>query len=290
MSRGRPAVIAAACELARLDQVRIVFPYRGAYRQLHREVDVGNVRGNQLILTRLDVTLVRQWLDRQGIDPDVGVPEGLGRTGLAAHQIDEKLGAEPTAEHHRLLGLAPAGARPPVIDGVFFESKLPGYRTMSCDESCAVEADWILMIENYETFVLLANAPDRLGRDGAGLIVFRSSPHLPYGMRWAVVIAAHNEIPLWHAPDVDPAGLSWTVGLGLAGVWVPTIESLDRLPANRALFDQQWRYVEQLEARVRERFPALLPWVEDVCARQAGFTQESAFAAGVPFTWVANIR
>lgn len=291
MSQARADLLAAACELALLEgAARAVRPYRGAVRRLVEAAGVGTVQGKQVTFTAEERRVIDVWLRNQGIDSAVGAaPAGLGRTETAAFQHDEKAGSAPTGRYHQLVGIAAAGDADPCIAGVPLGRRLSGYQVIKADRSHDVRADWILAIENYETFVLLCEDPTPIARPGAGLLVFRSAPHLPAGLKWALAAAAHSNVPLWLAPDVDPSGLSAALGAGITGgAWLPALDSLDDFDVRHRLFDGQAAAAATLIERCRTQFPALLPWVEFVTARRTGISQEAAFAAGTSFTWVAR--
>lgn len=293
MSKRRQEEVDAACELARLSAqaTRALRPNKGAYRRLHQKHQLGRVVAKDwLAFDVLARQALAQWLERSGIDPSRGIPtEPVSRTELAGAQLDEKTGAGAIAAHHRLLALAPAGTALSTINARALTLPRGGSLTLPRAAIEAVEADWLLTVENYETFLALSAHPGRLNRDGRGLIVLRTSPAFPAGMGWARELAAEHGIEHWHAPDVDPQGLSHCFEQSLAGAWLPTIDSLDaEWPRNHALFDRQQGAVEKLPARCAGAFPGLLPWVSWVRQEQAGVSQERAFAQGLRFAWVPN--
>ena len=288
MSLARTDLVAAACELALIEgAVRAVRPYRGAVRRLVKAAGVGTVEGKQVIFTPDERRVIDRWLRNQGIDPVVGVSHGLGRTETAAFQHDEKAGSAPTASYHQLLGIAAAGDAHPVVGGVPIERGLRGYQVIKAGLTHEVEADWILAIENFETFVLLCEDATRISRPGAGLLVFRTSPHLPAGLQWATAAAAASNVPLWLAPDVDPSGLAAALGTGITGgAWVPALDALEHFDVRHRLYDRQAADAANLIERCEVAFPALKPWAEFVISHRTGISQEAAFATDVPFVWV----
>lgn len=295
MNERRRAMIEAACDIARRDDAapRVIKPYRGIYRRLHRETETGKVVGGQSIaFATPDRQILRHWLRSKGIDPDIGIPSGArGRSDLAGFQTDEKAGAEAIAAHRVLLALAPAGDGPAGINSRAFTVPSGGFLVLPQAVISRVECDWILTVENFETFLALCAKPNRLGRAGRGVLVMRTSPSFPAGMRWVRKLARTEGISHWHAPDLDPQGLSHCLESPIAGAWLPRLEAITlNVRRSTDLYDHQQFIVQGLKERAAERFPALARWIDWVCEAQSGVTQEAAFAADIPFEWVVNAR
>ncbi len=295
MTEKRREMIEAACEIARVDDAapRVIKPYRGIYRRLHREAETGEVVGGRSIaFATVDRQILRYWLRGEGIDPEVGIPSwARGRSDLAGFQTDEKAGAEAITAHRALLALAPAGDAPADINTSSLVVPSGGFLVLSQAAISSIQCDWILTVENFETFLALCAEPDRLGRAGRGVLVLRTSPCFPAGMRWVRKVARVEGIFHWHAPDLDPQGLSHCMECPIAGAWLPRLEAITKdVRRNTDLYDHQQSIVPGLKERAANRFQALARWIDWVCEEQCGVTQEAAFAGGIPFEWVANAR
>lgn len=267
---------------------QVVRPCTGAYRKLHRQLNVGRVSGRSVIFSPQDRQIITSWLRAEGVDPGRELPpeHALSRTEVAAHQINEKKGAGAISQTRQLMSIAAAGDEAPIIAGRALESLWSGYVTLQANTGIKVEADWLLSVENLETFIDLCAEPHLLSRRGRGLLVFRGAPTAPHGMRWANAVSSHQGITHWHAPDLDPQGLSNCLSQSVHGVWLPRLDAVSDLEMDHALYDRQIAVIGKLRERAQAAFPGLLPWVDLVIECQGGLTQERAFAHQLVFQLV----
>ncbi|MCP1674437.1 hypothetical protein J2T57_001539 [Natronocella acetinitrilica] len=281
--------VEAACALARTSEPALdsLVAARGGNLSLHRRLAVGRREGRLLRFTQRDREIVRRDLERAGIDPACGLPESAtSRTALAAHQRSEKRGARGIAADRALLALAPLPGSPPQIGGKTL-CLPPGSHLVASAGTLSIDAlDWLLTVENYETFLDFAStAPGGEMPPGQGVLVLRGSPAFPGGWRYARHLAESRGVAHWHAPDADPAGLLTAAQAGIAGVLLPAVDALATHPlTSPALFHDQAREFGALINR-RDTFPGLAPWIDWMAAAEAAVTQESARAAALPLVW-----
>lgn len=89
----------------------------------------------------------------------------------------------------------------------------------------------------------------------------------------------------WHAPDIDPQGLSICLESPIEGVWAPSVTDLEGIQGDPWAFERQSALLPGLTSRITTSAPALAGWYHLIRETRSGFTQERAWANGLPFRW-----
>lgn len=282
----------AACALLRDTPAHTpaIRSYKGDIRTLAKKAEVGQpMPGGLIQFDVTDLAIIRQWVEKQGIDPLRGpAPAGArSRIDTAAWQTDEKTGASPLAKQYRLVAIASAGTDPVRLDGRQLGNPGGGFQVIRGDQSTTLDADWVMTVENLEAFLYLITNPGRLGpwQAGRGLLVLRSAPAFPGGVAWVRDMQQTVHFDYRHAPDMDLAGIGHCLELQPARVWLPQVETLTAAP-NHKLFDNQSRYLPELRPRAKDRAPGLMPYIDWIDHRCGGVTQEQMLAHNIPMTMV----
>lgn len=278
--RQRRQFIEAACELVvEVDRgVRTLRARKGGYRRIHQDLGGGTtVERGMIAFDARDCRIIHHWLTDRGIDPERGrADEARSRTDLAVYQVDEKTGSAPVAAEAGLMALAPAGPVSASINGIELATPAGSFVVTRAGRIGLVSADWMLTVENFDTFLRVLAEPGRLGvLNGGGLVILRTAPTYPAGMTLARQARERWGLAHRYAPDVDHQGISHALESELDGVWIPSIDALNASEAvNADLFERQHRVADRLAERARSVAPALVPWVEFVEDRRGGITQE----------------
>jgi hypothetical protein len=291
------AMIQAALTLVR-EHIPLVpqhFAYREGMRSVHSRIGVGRVERNTVSFDDRDVSIIDGWLTDVGIDPDVWHvrnDDEQTRIEVAAMQADEKIGATPISYSHSLAAVCAAGAGTATFDGIPVARGHAGFQVIRRGRLPVVEADWVMLVENYESFLSLCLDDSALSDShaGRGLLVLRSSPQFPAGLRVAGALTENTRATLRHAPDMDLAGLSHVLDSRATWAWLPDLTVLTgtRITPNSKLYTDQLGGQERLGERLQGLFPALLPWFDWIHDARGGITQERLIAHDVPMVMVSQ--
>ncbi|MBS63157.1 hypothetical protein [Salinisphaera sp.] len=267
-------------------------PYSGGTRALVSNAKVGSIAGRAVTFDDTDIRIIRRWLDGQTHDASgaIEMVPGGTRTQTARHLVREKIGASPVARSSGLVAVAAAGDGTARLNGEGVSRGGGRFHVLRNEVPCELDADWLLLVENYEPFLALTLDDAELGgaRSGRGLLVLRSAPAFPYGQVWATRMRPEFQVKLRHAPDFDPAGLSDLISMQADHAWLPDLAALGRseITPSRDLMLRQMRQFHGLHARAQSTCPALLEYIDWLGQAGGGVSQESLMAARVTMRMV----
>lgn len=261
----------------------VLKPSRGS-RELAR-IGFGQLRGNRVVLHPEAQDMVQKWLrNAHGIDwktsPDAW--RDSSRTEAAQLSNDEKLGSRSVAVD--FIQVKPVGNGPVTINGIPVALPPEAHIELPATAVESLDAQWLLVTENLETFHRLHQVDLKGLPNSPGLGVFRSQPARPRGLQWATEWANARGVPLAFFCDLDPAGLLMARH-GDAAL-LPDVKAMDTLKGLPRLFFNQDGAMKALRALVGEN-SVLYPWRQLLETRRTGFTQEAMVAAGITFEWVS---
>lgn len=194
-------------------------PYSKTAQRLVDSLGFGRVVGKHWLVTDADRDRIRAYLQRvENIDATTPPDAWLGRNRIEATQLgrNEKLAGRRPREG-RIALRAPAGLKQGV-SSVHLPAK--AFLDIPVDAAVDFRHDVIVLAENFEAFIHFEDARIDLSFSQP-LVAFRGDG---INMADAVLEFLRNsQAPVIAWPDLDPAGLLFSVGLPkLIGILAPT--------------------------------------------------------------------
>lgn len=255
----------------------------GAAREI-AAAGFGDLRANWLILRPSAQELIRQWLlNAHGIDWKTSPEAWRNSTRTKASTLanDEKLGARPVAAE--FIQIKPIGERQVTLNGVPLSLPPESHVELPASAVDSLDAEWLLVTENLETFHCLHQLVLQGLPDAPVLAVFRSQPSRPKGLQWAASWSERHGVPIAFFCDLDPAGL--VMAQKGAAAMLPDLDALSSRKGLHRLFNDQQRELVSLRRTIDQESP-LNPWLSFLEERRSGYTQEAVAGAGITFTWI----
>lgn len=257
------------------------FPVNRSLKELS-DRGLGQIVGHQYRIDRSTRIALRNWLRNEGVD--WMSPESAfrgDRIEVARSVTNEKTASSKLPAPRLLLAALGPGVR---LNGQELPALEGAFVSMAIDKVHQIDARYLLLVENKPPFESLFDVEGRFEKEGV-LAVYRGDPQNPYGQRWARDTSRLHNIPLAAYMDFDPAGLSIGISSGASRLLLPVPGELASLEGSAHDFRNQhidWERLRKGEGKAG----AILPWIEYLDSRKAGFTQERMIAHRISHTWI----
>lgn len=266
------------------------WPANATARLLARRAGAGRIDSDRVVFSNQDKLIVAQWLETHGVKPEVGVLTDINasRIDTARHQSNEKGSSASIGRSRALVALAPVGSGTVLLNDTPLIGRPCAFSVIQASDRDRLGADWMMTVENFEAFLALLEFPPQCLPSGGGVLIMRSSYSFPHGQTWARERASAQGITHFHAPDLDPHGLSHVIEMAADYAFLPSIATLSSTEFVRRpeLFWKHDRLHDRLAGRALTHSPGISPWVDWMMSEQTAVTQESMLAAALPFVAV----
>lgn len=225
---------------------RIQFVASQGLRAFVDESGIGTRRGNKIVFSVPHKERIRALLFAEGVDPAVP-PDAwseLNRSTALTIGPDEKWAG--TAVRANRIAIKALHGKPLLLGP--FEITLPPGANLDYSVTAAlteVGHECIVVVENWEAFERIDDLDVDMSRAGKNPLVLWRGGAKAYTVGAAARFLTHSVIPVWSAPDYDPAGLAIAARLPrLQGVLAPLESKLGQLLKASKLRE---RYFQQID-------------------------------------------
>lgn len=240
------ALVQSLLKVVQSPAERTQFAASHGLRAFVGESGIGTLLGNKIVFSVPQKERIRALLFAEGVNPAAS-PDAwsqLNRSTALAIGPDEKW-AGTAVRANRIAIKALHGK--PLLLGLFEMTLPPG---ANLDYSVAstlagIGHECIVVVENWEAFERIDDLDVDMSRAGTNPLVLWRGGAKAYTVGAAARFLAQTVIPVWSAPDYDPAGLAIAARLPrLQGVLAPSLSRLGQLLQASKLRE---RYFQQID-------------------------------------------